>query len=235
LQVYGDIDNIYRHLDDIEPRWREKLRDGPIIAAEFVNRGKTYRAVRYIDAEGRSNYYTPDGTAMRKAFLRTPVEFSRISSRFTLARRHPILNTIRAHKGVDYAAPAGTPVRSTSDGIIAFKGIKGGYGNVIELQHGSRYRTVYAHLSGFARNVRTGKHVSQGQIIGYVGQTGLASGPHLHYEFRVDGVHRNPLAVKVAQADPIGNRYRDDFIRQSQPLFAHLDVMKQAMLAYNTP
>jgi murein DD-endopeptidase MepM/ murein hydrolase activator NlpD len=166
-----------------------------IVAAEFVTDGRVLTAVRYEDSEGNVNYYTPEGKAMRKAFLSTPVDYARITSHFDAHRRHPILNRIRAHKGVDYAARTGTPVKATGDGTIAFIGRKGGYGQVVIIQHGERFETLYAHLSGFGRNIIEGDTISQGDIIGYVGQTGLATGPHLHYEFRVDGMHRNPESI----------------------------------------
>jgi len=201
------------------------LRHGDILAAEFINHGTAYRAVRYTDAKGHSDYYSPDGKSMRKEFLRTPVEFSRISSYFSTARFHPILNRIRAHKGVDYAAPIGTPVKATGDGKVIFVGRKGGYGNAIVLQHGARYSTLYGHLSHFARGLHRGKHVHQGQVIGYVGMTGLATGPHLHYEFRIDGVHRNPLKVKFPDAAPIAARYKQDFIIASRRFLAQLDAI----------
>ncbi|RMG31479.1 MAG: peptidase M23 [Gammaproteobacteria bacterium] len=194
-----------------------------ILAAEFVNRGRVHRAVRYTDPRGHTDYYTPDGHSMRRAFLRTPVAFTRISSRFTLGRMHPILHRIRAHKGVDYAAPYGTPVKATGDGKVVFAGWKGGYGRVIVLRHGSRYSTLYAHLSRFARGIRAGRTVHQGQVIGYVGKSGLATGPHLHYEFRIDGVHHNPLTVRLPAAAPIDRRYLDDFRRKTRPLLAALD------------
>jgi len=211
----------------------DRLRHGDILAAEFVNRGHTYQAVRYTDASGRSDYYTADGKSMRKAFLRTPVEFSRISSRFTTARFHPVLNRIRAHKGVDYAAPIGTPIKATGDGKVAFVGQKGGYGNVIELQHGSRYSTLYGHMSRFASGMRPGSRIRQGQTIGYVGMTGLATGPHLHYEFRIDGAHRNPLTVQFPDAAPIAPQYKKDFIAKTQDLLAQLESKKNAVVATN--
>lgn len=211
----------------------ERIDDGDIIAAEFTNQGKTYRAVRYTASNGHTDYYTPDGKSMRKAFLRTPVQFTRISSRFNLHRRHPILNRIRAHKGVDYAAPTGTPVRATGDGKVIWRGRKGGYGNVIMLQHGRKYRTVYAHLSRYARHVHTGGYVKQGQIIGYVGMTGLATGPHLHYEFHVNGVYRNPLTVKLPEAAPIAARYRADFTAKTRPLLAQLAILAKTTVVLN--
>lgn len=204
----------------------ERLRHGNILAAEFVNRGRTYQAVRYTDADGRSDYYTPDGKSMRKAFLRTPVEFSRISSRFSTGRYHPVLNKIRAHKGVDYAAPTGTPIKATGDGKVAFVGDKGGYGKVVILQHGSRYSTLYGHMTRFAKGLRNGSRIRQGDVIGYVGSTGLATGPHLHYEFHVDGVHRNPLTVQLPDAAPIAREYKKDFLAKSEALLAQLDLHK---------
>jgi murein DD-endopeptidase MepM/ murein hydrolase activator NlpD len=215
----------------VDGKW---LRHGDILAAEFVNNGTTYRAVRYTDSNGQSDYYSPNGKSMRKAFLRTPVEFSRISSYFTTARFHPILNRIRAHKGVDYAAPIGTPVKATGDGKVIFVGRRGGYGNAIELQHGARYSTLYGHLSRFARGLRAGNRVHQGQVIGYVGMTGLATGPHLHYEFRIDGVHRNPLKVQFPDAAPIAAKYAQDFAATSRRLLAQLDAIDgTSSMAFN--
>ena len=161
---------------------------------------------------------------MRKAFLRTPVAFSRISSRFSLGRKHPILNRIRAHKGVDYAAPYGTPIKATGSGKIIFRGTKGGYGRTAILQHGTRYSTLYAHMSRHARGLKTGSRVQQGQVIGYIGKSGLATGPHLHYEFRINGVHRNPLTVDLPAAEPIEARYRQDFESTAEQLLAELEL-----------
>jgi murein DD-endopeptidase MepM/ murein hydrolase activator NlpD len=198
------------------------LKDGAILAASFVNQGRQYRAVRYIDPEGSAHYYTPDGRSMHKAFLRAPVEFTRVSSRFNTARLHPILNLIRAHKGIDYAAPVGTPVRAAGDGRIRFAGPKGGYGNVVEIEHSRSIVTVYGHLSRFAAGARVGQHVAQGAVIAYVGMTGLATGPHLHYEYRVNGVFKNPQTVPLPDAAPIDARWRDDFLARSAPLLASL-------------
>ncbi|MBI5460970.1 MAG: peptidoglycan DD-metalloendopeptidase family protein [Gammaproteobacteria bacterium] len=204
----------------------ERIGEGNILAAEFVNQGHVYQAIRYTDNDGRTDYYTPNGHSLRKAFLRTPVEFSRISSTFNLKRKHPILNRIRAHKGVDYAAPQGTPVKTTGDGRVVFRGVKGGYGNVVIIQHGSTYSTLYGHLSGFARSVNTGTRVRQGQTIGYLGMTGLATGPHLHYEFLVDNVHRDPLSVKFPDAMPIEARFRTDFLKQAKSMLVQLDQVR---------
>ena len=159
----------------------ERLRTGNVLAAKFINEGREYRAVRYVDEKGHGEYFTPDGRSLRKAFIRAPVQFSRVSSRFNPSRRHPVLNTIRAHRGVDYAAPVGTPVRAAGEGRVRFVGRQGGYGNVIELEHGSGVVTVYGHLSRFASQMRRGQRVELGKVIGYVGRTGLATGPHLHY------------------------------------------------------
>jgi murein DD-endopeptidase MepM/ murein hydrolase activator NlpD len=203
-----------------------KVSEGPIIAAEFVNRKTPYRAIRYTHEDGHSDYYSDTGSSMRKAFLRTPVNFTRISSRFNMKRKHPILNMIRAHRGVDYAAPSGTPVKVTGDGTVTYLGKKGRLGKTIILKHGGQYDTVYAHLSGYKKGLKSGKRVKQGQIIGYVGMTGLASGPHLHYEFRVNGVHRNPLKVKLPKANGIPAEAMKHFITQIEPLLAELDSVQ---------
>lgn len=206
----------------------EKVRDGTVLAAEFTNRGKTYRAIRFVDADGQVSYYTPEGLSMRKAFLRTPVKFSRISSGFTLARYHPVLHRMRAHKGVDYAAPTGTPVRAASNGKVIFRGVKGGYGNTIILQHAGKYSTLYAHMSRFARGLKQGDKVQQGEVIGHVGKSGLATGPHLHYEFRMAGVHRNPLTVPLPKAEPILARYKPAFMAETQRLIAQMELFKNS-------
>jgi murein DD-endopeptidase MepM/ murein hydrolase activator NlpD len=203
-----------------------KVSEGPITAAEFVNRGIPYRAIRFTHEDGHSDYYSDTGRSMRKAFLRTPVKFTRISSRFRLQRKHPILNTFRAHRGVDYAAPNRTPVKATGDGTVTYLGRKGGLGKAIILKHGGRYDTVYAHLSSYKKGLTTGQRVKQGQIIGYVGMTGLATGPHLHYEFRVKGVHRNPLTVQVPKANGIPAESMKYFMTQIEPLLAELDSIQ---------
>lgn len=201
----------------------EKVGDGDILVARFENQGKTYTAVRYIDGNGYSQYFTPTGLSMRKAFLRTPVDFTRISSRFNLKRKHPILHRIRAHKGVDYAARRGTPIRAAGDGKVIFAGNKGGYGRVLILQHGTAYTTLYAHLQSFGRGVRVGKRVKQGQTVAYVGSSGLASGPHLHYEFRVNGVHRDPLRVRLPHAKPIAPEQKDSFMHHAKIMVMRLE------------
>jgi len=180
----------------------EKIGYGNIIAAQFINNGRTYQAIRYKTGKG-ANYYTPDGLAMRKAFIRTPVDFTRISSKFNPNRLHPIFKTSRPHRGVDYAAASGTPVKAAGDGKISFAGKQNGYGNVVIIDHGRGYQTLYAHLRGFARGTKRGTRVQQGKIIAYVGQTGWATGPHLHYEFRINGTHKNPITVKLPNDDPM--------------------------------
>ena len=201
-----------------------KVQDGPILAAEFINRDKPYFAVRYTQPDGYTSYYNENGFSMRKAFLRTPLKFTRISSRFSLARKHPILNKIRAHRGVDYAAPMGTPIKATGDGTVSFIGTNGGYGRVIILRHGEKYSTLYGHMSRFARGLKNGARVKQGQIIGYVGMSGLATGPHLHYEFRINGVHYNPLTVELPKAIGIPREIMADFKAKTLPLLAKLDT-----------
>jgi murein DD-endopeptidase MepM/ murein hydrolase activator NlpD len=207
------------------------VKSGRILAAEFVNQQKPYRAVYFQSPEGRGGYYTPEGKNLRKAFLRSPLEFSRISSGFTNARFHPVLKTWRAHKGIDYAAAMGTRVKATSDGTVAFVGKQGGYGNLIVLQNQGNYSTAYGHLSGFAKGLRRGAHVNQGDVIGFVGMSGLATGPHLHYEFRVAGVQRNPLSVDLPTAFPIAAKYRQLFANASQPLMARLELLRGTNLA----
>ena len=206
---------------------------GNILSARFTNRGKTYTAVRYTNKQGNTNYYTAEGNSMRKAFIRTPVDFARISSMFSMGRKHPILNKIRAHKGVDYAAPRGTPIKATGDGKVLLAGRRGGYGNTVIIQHGDTYRTLYGHMQGFAKGVKTGGTVKQGQVIGYIGTTGLSTGPHLHYEFQVNGVHVDPLGQKLPMADPIAKSEKQRFMQQSQPLMARMDQEKATTLASN--
>jgi len=210
----------------------KKIGTGVILSAEFTNAGKTYRAVRYTSKDGVTRYYTPDGKGMNKAFLRMPVDFARISSGFSLGRRHPVLNTIRAHKGTDYAAATGTPIRATGDGKIIFAGRKGGFGNCIVIQHGQGYETLYGHLSKFGKSVGNGTRVSQGQVIGYVGMTGLASGPHLHYEFHVNGQVRNPVTVDLPKSVGIAANEKDRFNAATQTLVAQLqDLERDSHLA----
>jgi murein DD-endopeptidase MepM/ murein hydrolase activator NlpD len=201
----------------------KKFEDGEILAAEFTNKGNTFRAIRFTDDKGDSHYFSPNGESMRKAFNRSPVHFSRISSRFNPNRLHPVLKTSRPHRGVDYAAATGTPIMATGDGKVSFIGTKGGYGRTVVLSHGGKYTTLYAHMSRFKKGLKSGQRVKQGQIIGYIGSSGLATGPHLHYEFRVNGVHRNPLTVALPHAKPLANQYMSKFKSQASPLLAQLD------------
>lgn len=212
--------------------WREgeKLRDGDIQAAYFVNRGKRFSAIRYTDSHGGTMYYSADGRPLRKSFLRTPVAFTRISSFFSLARMHPILGYTRAHQGVDYAAPTGTPIHAAGDGRIVFRGWKSGYGNFVIIQHNKHISTAYGHMSRFASE-KVGQYVHQGQTIGFVGMTGLATGPHLHYEFRIDGVHRNPLTVTMPKPEPLPAVELARFKQQSSPMLAKLDKLDSLQLA----
>ncbi|MGD9582431.1 MAG: peptidoglycan DD-metalloendopeptidase family protein [Lysobacterales bacterium] len=202
-----------------EERYRdgERISGGDILAASFVNRGKRYDALRFtVPGSDRAEYYDSQGRILRKAFIRTPVAFTRISSRFSGGRKHPILGRIRAHQGVDYAAPSGTPVIAAADGRIASAGRQGGYGNAVVIDHGRGQSTLYGHLSRFAKASRRGARVSQGTVIGYVGMTGLATGPHLHYEFRLNGVHRDPLKVTMPPPQPLLARLMPAFRQATQ-------------------
>ena len=213
-----------------EEIWKdgERVAEGDILAAEFVNQGDAFRAIRFQDDGGRVDYYTPEGNSVRKAFVRAPLTFSRISSNFNPKRRHPKLNTIRAHKGVDYAAPTGTPIKAAGDGKVIHRARKGGYGNTVILQHGGNITTLYAHMSKYGRG-RVGSRVRQGQIIGYVGSTGLATGPHLHYEYRRNGVHLNPRTVKLPDAEPIKAEYLTEFQKAAKPLLQQLESTRTLM------
>ena len=206
------------------------LHDGDILAAEFVNNGRTYRALRFTTADGHSDYYTPEGKSLKKAFLRAPVEFSRISSGFGL-RWHPILNRMGTHKGIDYAAPSGTPVRAAGDGKVAFRGVQNGYGNVIVLSHNGDVQTLYGHMSRFGAGMAVGRHVHQGELIGYVGMTGLATGPHLHYEYRVHGQHRNPSGIKALATEPLAGEAKVAFEAHAKALLTELDNARATKLA----
>ncbi|UCH46739.1 MAG: M23 family metallopeptidase [Betaproteobacteria bacterium] len=209
----------------------EFLGVGRVIAAEFINQGKIHRAVYFQDDRGRGGYYAPDGKNMRKAFLRSPLAFSRITSRYSNKRFHPVLRKWRAHRGIDYGAPTGTPVRATASGRVKFAGRKGGYGKLISLRHANGYGTRYAHLSRFAKGIRRGARVEQGQVIGYVGKTGLANGPHLHYEFLVNGKQRNPLKLALPPGPPITPELRDAFEATAEQLLARLDLLGDTNLA----
>lgn len=210
----------------------EPAKAGRVLAVEFVNQGTSHQAVYFQADDGNSGYYAPDGKSLRKAFLRSPLEFSRISSGFSGARFHPVLQTWRAHKGVDYAAPTGTRVKATASGTVAFAGWQNGYGNVIILQHQGQYSTAYGHLSAFAKGLRNGQRVNQEDIIGYVGATGLATGPHLHYEFRISGVQRDPLRVAMPAAIPITARNMAIFLENTRSLIVRLDMLRDTNLAF---
>jgi murein DD-endopeptidase MepM/ murein hydrolase activator NlpD len=205
----------------------EPVKTNRLLAAEFTNQGKTFHAVWFQNPEGEGGYYTLDGKNIRKAFLRSPLEFSRISSGFTKARFHPVLQTWRAHTGVDYAAPTGTRIKATGSGIVEFAGRQGGYGNLVVLRHQTKFTTWYGHLSGFAPGMQRGKRVNQGDIIGYVGSTGLATGPHLHYEFRINNAHQDPLRVAMPPAPPLAPQYRTAFDETTRPMSERLALLRQ--------
>jgi murein DD-endopeptidase MepM/ murein hydrolase activator NlpD len=222
VYIFGwDIDFIFdiRPGDSFDLLYEEyflkgnKVKNGDIKAARFKRGKKVYTAVRYFLENNQKEFFSIRGKNVEKAFLRSPVEFSYISSKYNLKRKHPILNKIKAHTGVDYAAPTGTPVRTTGDGTISFRGNNGGYGKLIEIKHSEDYSTRYAHLSRYKKDLKVGDKVSQGEIIGYVGRTGRATGPHLHYEFRVNGMHTNPLTVKLPAAKPINEKEKDSFFK----------------------
>lgn len=200
----------------------EKKLDGDILIAEFINRDRTHTAIRYKLQNGFSEYFSLEGRNVKKAFLRSPVKFSYISSSYNLKRRHPILHKIRAHTGVDYAASRGTPVRTTGDGTVVFADKKGGYGNLVEIKHTEDYSTRYAHLNKFHSKIKVGKKVNQSETIGYVGRTGTATGDHLHYEFRVNGKHTNPLTVKLPNAKPIHENDKDSYGLHAKKILADL-------------
>ncbi len=200
----------------------EKLRDGSILAAEFTNRGKTHTAVRYENSHGEIGYYDADGHSKRRAFMRSPIKFARVSSRYNPKRWHPVLKKWRSHKGVDYAAPRGTPIRATGDGRVVHRGSKGGYGRTVIVEHAGKYTTLYAHLSKYSKRAKRGTRVKQGQVIGYVGKSGLATGPHLHYEFRVHGRHRDPLRVKLPKSLSLPKSEIASFRKAADPLLTQL-------------
>jgi murein DD-endopeptidase MepM/ murein hydrolase activator NlpD len=209
----------------------ERIGFGNILIANFINRGREITAIRYEDGKGDAQYYDPSGHSMRKEFLRNPIDFARISSRFNLKRKHPVLNKFRAHRGTDYAARTGTPIKSTGDGKVIFAGRKGGFGNCVIIQHGSRYQTLYAHLSKFNRKARKGRRIKQGQVIGYVGSTGLATGPHLHFEFRVDGVHRDSLRIKLPKSRSISKDQKQPFKIKAERMIEWLKSQQGTQLA----
>jgi murein DD-endopeptidase MepM/ murein hydrolase activator NlpD len=203
-------------------RQGEPVTDGPILAAEFMTPDKTYRVVRFTDPAGNTDYYTPDGRSIRKTLLRAPVAYTRISSGFSLHRMNPVLHFVRPHYGVDYAAPMGTPIVAAGDGRIIYRGRKEGFGRCIIINHGDGYDTLYAHMSRFNSKLGVGSRVKQDQVIGYVGESGEATGPHLHYQIMLDGVPRNPRTVRLPSADPILAKYRPEFSRSLDTLLAEM-------------
>lgn len=240
VSIFGwDIDFALdiRSGDQFSILYEEKFRDGrsvgsgDIIAAEFVNDDTVYRAVRHIDENGHKEYFDLEGNNLRGTFLKTPMRVSRVTSGFSKRRYHPVLKKWRAHRGVDYGAPTGTPVLATGDGRIHSIGRKGGYGNTVVLKHGGQYSTLYAHLSGFKKGLAKGSRVAQGEVIGYVGATGLVTGPHLHYEFRVNGQHRNPLTYETPRARPIADRYRESFLAMARDRINQLSDPRPEQLA----
>ncbi|MCC7091951.1 MAG: peptidoglycan DD-metalloendopeptidase family protein [Nitrosomonas sp.] len=204
----------------------KNAKNGRVLAAEFVNKGKSHQAIYFKASNGADGYYSPEGESLRKDFLLSPLAFSRVSSGFNKARFHPILKEWRAHKGIDYAAPTGTPVRATSNGIVAFSGSQRGYGNLVVLKHNGKFETAYGHLSRFASGLTKGKRVNQGEVIGYVGSTGMATGPHLHYELRVDGLQRDPTKLALPTAPPISKKDMNAFHITTQSLMARLNIMR---------
>jgi len=208
-----------RHLDG------KHFGSGPILAAEIVVGDATYRAIRHVSQTGDVNYFTPDGESLESFFLRSPMRISRITSRFSKNRYHPILKTWRAHKGVDYGGSAGDPVMATADGMVTLASLNGNYGRTIVIQHAQKYSTLYAHLSRFSETIRVGRPVTQGQVIGYVGSSGLATGPHLHYEFRVNGVHKNPLTIKLPRSFAIDRTARPEFMKTAGLWSKRLDQL----------
>jgi murein DD-endopeptidase MepM/ murein hydrolase activator NlpD len=209
----------------------EPSRTGRIISAEFVNHGHAFRAAYFQTTEFTGDYYSPDGKSMHKAFMRSPLEFSRVSSVFSKSRFHPILNKWKSHKGVDYAAPIGTKVKVTSDGVVSFVGNQGGYGNVVMVTHQGHFTTVYGHLSRFAGGLHKGQRLEQGQIVGYVGMTGLTTGPHLHYEFKLNGIQRDPLKVALPDGKPISESQKTAFADRTRDLFGQLDTFRNIRIA----
>ena len=206
----------------------ELLRTGNVLAAVFTAKGKPFTAFRF-EHEGKAEYYNEEGRPLKKSFIRMPIQYARLSSRFG-SRRHPVTGNVRQHKGVDYAARTGTPIMAAGDGRVAFKGWRGGYGNTVILDHGRGYTTLYAHMSGFG-NIRQGQRISQGTVIGRVGSTGLSTGPHLHYEFRINGVHRNPLQHTMPEPDPLKGPALAAFRAQTGPALARIRTVEDIIYA----
>ena len=215
----------------VDYRNGEPIATGKLLAAEFVNAGKPYRVVLFRDASGREDYYTPEGESLKRGFLRSPLEFSRVTSSFSNSRKHPVYGFHRAHTGVDFGAPTGTRVKATGDATVVFAGRKGGYGNLVILRHPNGYETYYAHLSAFASGIRKGVAVSQGQNIAYVGSTGASTGPHLHYEVRIAGKPQNPMTIKLPGAAPLSTAQRVQFLQQTSDWSEKLALLRNTNLA----
>ncbi len=214
----------------------EVMATGDILAAEFIINGNVIRAIRHEDTDGNTHYYTPEGKSLKKAFMRNPLKYVNVTSGFTHRRYHPVLKKWRAHKGVDYGAPRGTPIMTTADGTIEHIGRKGAYGKAIAINHGQGYSTLYAHMSGYKKGLKHGSKVTQGQIIGYVGSTGLSTGYHLHYEFRINGKHVDPLAVDLPRSLPIDSEELNHFIAKSEKWVRRLDALQgQSVAGLNIP
>lgn len=207
------------------------VKIGDVLAVEFINNGQKYQAIHFGKADSKYAYYTPEGKSLHKSFLRSPLEFTRVSSSFNRGRFHPVLHRVRAHKGVDLAARTGTRIKASGDGVVTFVGRKGGYGNTIILTHPGNIRTIYGHLSGFAKGLRQGAKVGQSDIIGYVGMSGLATGPHLHYEFLLDGIHRDPMTVALPTSVPLDAKYRDEFDTQALEYLAKIEMLNRHLIA----
>jgi murein DD-endopeptidase MepM/ murein hydrolase activator NlpD len=215
----------------VDYRNGEPVAAGKLLAAEFVNGGKSYRAVLFRDANGREAFYTPEGESLKKGFLRSPLEFSRVTSNFSNSRKHPVYGFHRAHTGVDFGAPTGTRVKATGDATVVFAGRKGGYGNLVILRHSNGYESYYAHLSAFASGIRSGRAVGQGQVIAYVGSTGASTGPHLHYEVRIAGRPQNPMAIKLPWSPPLALAQRKQFLQQTSDWSEKLGLLRNTNLA----
>ena len=201
----------------------QKISTGPILAVGLVLSGKTYQAIRHVEKSGEARYYSLDGTSLAGVFLRSPTRTGQITSGYSLRRYHPILKRWRPHRALDYKGRTGDPVVATADGTVVFAGNKGAYGRTVILRHGSRYRTLYAHLSKFGRNIRSGQRIEQGQVIGHIGSTGLSTGPHLHYELHIDKKPVNPLKAKLPRVQPLAKAARPEFIARAKILSERLD------------
>src|SRR5690606_34624885 len=214
----------------VEQTWREGelIRSGPVTAAVFTAKGKPFTAVRF-ERDGKAEYFNAEGRPLKKSFIRSPIQYARLSSRFG-SRRHPVLGTRRMHKGVDYAARSGTPIMAAGDARVVSAGWHGGYGTAVVLDHGKGHTTLYAHMSRTAR-LKRGERVSQGEVIGYVGSTGLSTGPHLHYEFRVNGVHRNPLQHTMPPPEPLAGTALAQFQAQTAPALQRIREVEEIIYA----